>query len=145
MTLVNDNAKMELEVPKHAPPPPPKRLSRPKITLQIPEPIYRGPPSAASRHWTPNKYHGWPPSTPVSHHSHPHVNPEWYMHMTHASDFIMNTAKSGLSFGEKSAFWIVSKLKLLSKRWFTHFFLMLCLVLYSVVGAGIFMTLEGKF
>ncbi|XP_061723314.1 potassium channel subfamily K member 15 isoform X2 [Cydia pomonella] len=134
------------EVPKYPPPPPPpasKRLSRPKITLQIPQSPHGGPPSAVSRFSTPNKYHGYPPRTPESHKFHPNFNPEWYSHMTQASDFIRNTAKSGLSFGEKTALWIVSKLKHLSKRWFTHFFLMLCLVLYSVMGAAIFMALEA--
>lgn len=59
-------------------------------------------------------------------------------------DFTMNTAKSGLSAGEKSAFWFVNKLKILSKRWFTHLFLTLCLVLYSIMGAAMFYALEGK-
>lgn len=60
-------------------------------------------------------------------------------------DFTMNTAKSGLSAGEKSAFWFYNKLRSLSKKWFTHLFLTLCLALYSVMGAGVFMALEGEY
>lgn len=59
-------------------------------------------------------------------------------------DFTINTTKSGLSAGEKSAFWFYNRLKLLSRKWFTHLFLSLCLILYSFVGAAVFMTLEGK-
>lgn len=147
--------------PSNAPPPPPKRLSRPKITLQIPDhgQIPRGPVTANSVYWGQPRFQTRPPGTPASHVSgpqvHPHYNPFVYMHGNKASDFMfkqfagfkdftMNTAKSGLSFGEKTAFWFFSKLSLLSKRWFTHIFLCLCLILYSLMGAGIFMALEGK-
>lgn len=150
--------------PSYAPPPPPpKKMSRPKITLQIPEATSpttpRGPPTA-SPYWANSRYRGRPPTTP-SHisdqHGNPYFNP-FVQHMYHnkASDFMfkqfegfkdftMETAKSGLSAGEKSAFWFVNKLKMLSKKWFTHFFLTLCLALYSVLGAAVFVALEGKF
>lgn len=140
-----------------------KRLSRPKITLQIPEastaiPI-RSPQTASSIYRASPRLYAKPPPTPGSHISDPHGNPYFnpFMHMYHNKasefmfkqfegfkDFTMNTAKSGLSAGEKSAFWFYNKLKLLSKKWFTHFFLTLCLVVYSLIGAGIFAALEGK-
>lgn len=144
--------------PSHPPPPPPKRFDTPKITLQIPTPgQYRGPNTSSSIYWGPTntKYYGKPVTTPASHISDHHINPFMHMYSNKASDFMfkqfegfkdftMNTAKSGLSAGEKSAFWFYNKLKILSKKWFTHFFLTLCLVLYSIMGAAVFMTLEGK-
>lgn len=148
--------------PSYVPPPPPKR-PKPKITLQIPDstaPVTpRGPPTAASHYWGAPRYRGRPPTTPGSHVSDPHGNPYFnpFVHMYHNKasefmfkqfegfkDFTMETAKSGLSAGEKSAFWFVNKLKILSKKWFTHFFLTLCLVLYSLMGAAIFYAIEGK-
>lgn len=150
--------------PTYPPPPPPKKLSRPKITLQIPESTIpmsaRGPPTAGSVYWGPSKYHGKSASTPASRISDPHANPYFnpFLHMYHNKasefvfkqfegfkDFTMNTAKSGLSAGEKSAFWFYNKLRLLSRKWFTHLFLTLCLVLYSIMGAAIFMALEGEY
>lgn len=149
--------------PAVAPPPPPsKKLERPKITLSIPNPttpVPRGP-NTANFYWDSSKFQGRPPVTPASHTSGPHAmnpyfNPFTHMYHNKASDFMfkqfegfkdftMNTAKSGLSAGEKSAFWFYNKLRLLSKKWFTHFFLFLCLLLYSVIGALVFVALEGK-
>ncbi|XP_013184991.1 uncharacterized protein LOC106130640 [Amyelois transitella] len=153
---------MSLEVPpEYAPPPPPKKIVRPKITLQIPDASShaspRGPPTATSVYWGPNRYHGRPAGTPASHISdpqNPYFNPFLHMYHNKASefmfkqfegfkDFTMNTAKSGLSVGEKSAFWFYNKLRLWSKKWFTHFFLTICLALYSFMGAAMFMALEG--
>lgn len=154
------------QAPNYRPPPPPKRLDRPKITLQIPDAttptIPRGPLTATSlgpHYWSSSRYRGRAPTTPASHISDPHGNPYFnpFVHMYHNKasefmfkqfegfkDFTMNTAKSGLSAGERSAFWCVNKLKILSKRWFTHLFLTLCLALYSVMGAAMFYALEGK-
>lgn len=146
--------------PNYVPPPPPKRPVRPKITLQIPDTVVqmtpRGATTGSSMYRGPPRFVSMPPGTPGSHISDPHTNP-YLMHLYHnkASDFMfkqfegfkdftMNTAKSGLSAGEKSAFWFYNKLKLLSRRWFTHLFLSLLLCLYSVVGATVFVALEGK-
>lgn len=148
------------------PPPPPKRLSRPKITLQIPDSNVATTPKTArvpqsATYWAPGpmRFHGKPPGTAGSHMSDPHGNPYFnpFVHMYHnkasdfmfkqfegVKDFTMMTAKSGLSIGEKFAFWFYNKLRSWSKKWFTHLFLTLCLVLYSVMGAAIFMALEGK-
>jgi hypothetical protein len=49
-------------------------------------------------------------------------------------DFTMNTAKSGLSVGEKTAFWMYGKVRSWSRKWFTHIFLFLVVLCYSVVG-----------
>ncbi|XP_028031790.1 uncharacterized protein LOC114244236 [Bombyx mandarina] len=146
--------------PKYPPPPPPQRPVRPKITLQMPDSIIPITPMTArsqgtgSVYWDP-KFHVKPPGTPGSHISDPHGHFNPFMHMYHNKasefmfkqfegfkDFTMNTAKSGLSAGEKTAFWVYNKLKLLSRRWFTHLFLSMCLALYSVMGAAIFVTLE---
>uniref|UniRef100_A0A336LFV3 CSON010986 protein n=1 Tax=Culicoides sonorensis TaxID=179676 RepID=A0A336LFV3_CULSO len=59
-------------------------------------------------------------------------------------DFTMNTAKSGLGFGEKYLFWMYNKVSLWSKSTFTHIFLTIVVLLYSVAGAAIFKAIEGK-
>ncbi|GBP32448.1 hypothetical protein EVAR_24612_1 [Eumeta japonica] len=144
--------------PNRPPPPPPQRPVRPKITLQIPDSnVAQKAPPTAPPVWGP-RYQAAArvPGTPGSHisgsQSAPYaLNP--FLYQTKASefmfkqfgdfkDFTMNTAKSGLSAGEKSAFWFYNKLRTLSKKWFTHIFLLLCLVLYSVMGAAIFVALE---
>ncbi|KAJ8709687.1 hypothetical protein PYW08_009691 [Mythimna loreyi] len=148
--------------PTYAPPPPPARPVRPKITLQIPDSTVlmtpRGPPTGASIYRGQPRFYAKPSATPGSHISDPHGNPYFnpFMHMYHnkASDFMfkqfegfkdftINTTKHGLSAGEKSAFWFYNKLKVLSRRWFTHLCLSLCLVLYSFMGAAAFMAIEG--
>ncbi|KAJ8865807.1 hypothetical protein PR048_033329 [Dryococelus australis] len=58
-------------------------------------------------------------------------------------DFTMNTAKSGLSVGEKTAFWLYNKVRSWSKRWFTHIFLFLVVLSYSLLGATMFVAVEG--
>ncbi|XP_061517922.1 potassium channel subfamily K member 18 isoform X3 [Anopheles gambiae] len=58
-------------------------------------------------------------------------------------DFTLNTAKSGLGVGEKSVFWMYTKITKWSRKWFTHFFLFLILFLYSVAGAALFVAVEG--
>lgn len=150
----------KIDVPSLSAPPPPKRPVRPKITLQIPEATTpmtpRGTPGPM--YWTPGRLHPKPPGTAASHMSdpqNPYYNPFVQMYHNKASefmfkqfegfkDFTMNTAKSGLSAGEKTAFWFYNKLRVLSKKWFTHLFLSLCLALYSVIGAAVFMALEGE-
>ncbi|XP_044727240.1 potassium channel subfamily K member 18 isoform X2 [Chrysoperla carnea] len=58
-------------------------------------------------------------------------------------DFTMNMANSGLSVGEKSAFWMYNKVSAWSKKWFTHMFLFLVIALYSAAGAAIFVAVEA--
>uniref|UniRef100_A0A1B6DG40 Potassium channel domain-containing protein n=1 Tax=Clastoptera arizonana TaxID=38151 RepID=A0A1B6DG40_9HEMI len=58
-------------------------------------------------------------------------------------DFTMTTAKSGLSVGEKFAFWMYGKIRTWSRKWFTHFFLLAVVAAYSMAGAALFMAVEG--
>lgn len=58
--------------------------------------------------------------------------------------FTVNTAKSGMGIGEKCSYWMYGQIRSLSKRWFTHFFLTFVLILYTVGGALMFSTIEGK-
>jgi hypothetical protein len=51
-------------------------------------------------------------------------------------DFTMNTAKSGLSVGEKTAFWLYAKVRAWSRNWFTHIFLFLVVLSYSLIGTS---------
>lgn len=60
-------------------------------------------------------------------------------------DFTMNTAKSGLSAGEKTAFWMYGKVRAWSRNWFTHIFLFLVVLSYSLIGAVIFVAVEGTY
>lgn len=60
-------------------------------------------------------------------------------------DQIGDFTKSGLGIGEKSAYWVYNKLRVWSRKWFTHIFLTLVLVLYTVGGAFLFQLIEGKF
>ncbi|XP_044262146.1 uncharacterized protein LOC123009722 [Tribolium madens] len=56
---------------------------------------------------------------------------------------IKDLTKSGLGFGEKCAIWLYTKLKQWSRKWFTHTFLTLVLILYTIGGAFVFMAIEG--
>lgn len=58
--------------------------------------------------------------------------------------FTMNTAKSGLGIGEKCSYWMYGQIRSLSRKWFTHFFLTFVLILYTIGGALMFSTIEGK-
>lgn len=58
-------------------------------------------------------------------------------------DFTFNTAKSGMSFGEKILFWMYNRISSLSRQWFTHIFLFIVILLYSVGGAWLFVAIEG--
>ncbi|GLG98652.1 TWiK family of potassium channels protein 18 [Gryllus bimaculatus] len=59
-------------------------------------------------------------------------------------EITMNTAKSGLSVGEKTAFWLYGKISSWSRKWFTHMFLFLVVLSYSLLGAFIFRLVEGS-
>jgi hypothetical protein len=52
--------------------------------------------------------------------------------------------KGGLSVGEKSVVWLYAKFRKWSKKWFTHCFLFIVMVLYSIGGALMFMAIEGN-
>ncbi|CAK9795685.1 hypothetical protein ANTPLA_LOCUS472 [Anthophora plagiata] len=113
---------------------------RPKIQLPLPGQYY--PQTGVGYVATP--YGQTPiPMTPVS--GHPHM-----VYANRASEFVFtqfkgikDLTKSGLSVGEKCAFWLYEKVSSWSKRWFTHIFLFVIVLLYSIGGAMIFITIEG--
>lgn len=65
-------------------------------------------------------------------------------HINQWRDLGLSTAKTSLGFGEKFALWLYNKVKFLSKKWFTHCFLTIVLVIYTIGGAIGFKTIEGK-
>ncbi|XP_075238564.1 potassium channel subfamily K member 18 isoform X2 [Lycorma delicatula] len=150
-----------LPTPAESPPPrppPPHTRPRPPITLMIPtnqSPLQQQIPQTAY-------YYGSPmvtiPMTPATSHPLSQQDITFNMNLFHAyptkasefmfkqfegfKDFTMNTAKSGLSGGEKLAFWMNGKMRTWSKQWFTHFFLLVVICAYSMIGAAIFVTIE---
>ncbi|XP_053964219.1 uncharacterized protein LOC128867150 [Anastrepha ludens] len=58
------------------------------------------------------------------------------------SDFVDFT-KAGMSFGEKFTFGLYEKVSKWSRKWFTHIFLFIVMVLYSAGGALLFVSIEG--
>ncbi|XP_018564692.1 TWiK family of potassium channels protein 18-like [Anoplophora glabripennis] len=59
-------------------------------------------------------------------------------------NFTVNTDKSGTGIGEKCSYRVYHKIKSWSKKWFTHFFLTIIMIIYTVGGAVIFITIEGQ-
>ncbi|XP_017469852.1 PREDICTED: uncharacterized protein LOC108361673 [Rhagoletis zephyria] len=59
------------------------------------------------------------------------------------SDFVDFT-KAGMSFGEKFTFGLYEKVSKWSRKWFTHIFLFIVMVLYSAGGALLFVSIEGE-
>ncbi|KAI4472652.1 hypothetical protein M0802_016610 [Mischocyttarus mexicanus] len=116
---------------------------RPKITLPIPGQYGRYPQTPVGYTPTPPYIQTPVPMTPVS--GQPQV-----FYSNRASEFVFTQfkgikdfTKSGLSVGERSVFWLYEKVSSWSKRWFTHIFLVVIVLLYSIAGAMIFITIEG--
>lgn len=65
-----------------------------------------------------------------------------------ASEYMYQQLHGGLNhtvgFGAKAAYWIYNKFSSLSKQWFTHIFLSIVIILYTVGGAAMFVAIEGK-
>ena len=59
--------------------------------------------------------------------------------------FTKNTAKSGLSVGEKFVLWLYNRISYWSKNSFTHTFLLFIMLVNSFLGAFMFMFIEGEF
>lgn len=118
------------------------RPPRPRIILPTPQiNVQTNPMYTASIPLTPNNI---PPD--YSFHMYPTKAGEYmFKQFSGFKDFTFNTAKSGMSFGEKIAFWLYNKVSFLSKRWFTHIFLFLMILLYSVGGAFLFVAIEGLY
>jgi len=60
-------------------------------------------------------------------------------------EHLSDVKDAGLGIGEKCNYWCYSKIRLLNKKWFTHCFLIIVMILYTVGGAVIFLTVEGKY
>lgn len=57
---------------------------------------------------------------------------------------IKDFTKSGMGVGEKCAYCVYNKLRKWSRKWFTHMFLTIVLIFYTIGGALIFEFIEGK-
>ncbi|XP_055856049.1 uncharacterized protein LOC129919220 [Episyrphus balteatus] len=62
--------------------------------------------------------------------------------MSKGFEGFVDFTKSGMSFGEKFTYGLYVKFSKWSKKWFTHIFLFLVVLLYSVGGAVLFRTVE---
>ncbi|KAF7279885.1 hypothetical protein GWI33_006646 [Rhynchophorus ferrugineus] len=86
--------------------------------------------------------------TPADRHE-DHFGKRQYMYVfdqiNDLKDFTVNTARSGLGVGEKCAYWLYNKIKDLSRKWFTHCFLSIILMIYTMGGALAFQKLEGPY
>lgn len=119
----------------------------PRITINVPPPYPASIPTATYTAQTTSTMKG-PAGQPVWP---AYANPFNYMYSQKAGEFMskqfdgfMSTAKSGMSFGEKSVLWCYEKISKWSKQWFTHIFLFVVVVIYTIVGAVIFQAIEGK-
>ncbi|XP_050304647.1 TWiK family of potassium channels protein 18-like isoform X2 [Anthonomus grandis grandis] len=66
-------------------------------------------------------------------------------HINHLRHLGMSTAKTSLGFGEKFAYWLYNKVKSLSKKWFTHCFLTIVMIIYTIGGALSFIAIEEPY
>lgn len=153
-----------MPTPSQTPTPQPNRLAamaanRPRIKIQIPPPNPHGnyfeakSPYLSTAHSNLTHPSGgapqWPPSSP-------YVNPFspdkdsltagefMFKQFGGLKDLTLDWTKSGLNHGEKSVFYVYEKISKWSRKWFTHFFLMSIVALYTVAGASIFIYVEGK-
>lgn len=133
------------------------RGQRPRVTLNIPE---ANAYNQQTQQQQPSPYilsattvsGGGGPSTGL-----PGQPTNWnpflqQMYSQRAGDFMCKQfeglnrfTRGGLNFGEKSVVWIYTKFRSWSRKWFTHCFLIIVMLLYSVAGAWVFMTFEGEF
>ena len=127
------------------------RTARPRVTLMIPEQtgyLDRGSPQ---QHQQSANIQTAATSVPGQ------GTPAWpnpivqQLYSQRAGDFVFRHfegfnrfTKSGLSVGEKSVVWLYTKFRAWSRKWFTHCFLFIIVLLYSIAGAAVFITLEGK-
>lgn len=125
----------------------PRRNSRPRVSLKIPQTSFRDNPSPMQRS----------PYIATAATSQPGPDqPDWpnpiieQLYTQRAGDFVLKQfsglnrfTKSGLSVGEKSVVWLYAKFRTWSRKWFTHCFLFIIVLLYTLAGSAIFMALEG--
>lgn len=98
-----------------------QRPPRPKITLNIP------PPNASSTIQSPFTYP--PPQSAMS----GGTNLSGYPHEDNFMNQLGDFTKAGLGHGERVAVWIYDRFSKWSKKWFTHIFLALVMILFSLV------------
>ncbi|KAJ8985974.1 hypothetical protein NQ317_013857 [Molorchus minor] len=76
------------------------------------------------------------------------IRPTPDMYGRKASMFMFNGikdfTKSGVGLGEKCSYWMYNKIRSWSKEWFTHFFLTIVLLIYTIGGAVMFIAIEGQ-
>ena len=100
---------------------------RPTLIIPPPQPPKWGQPYGTSAGTTPNQNYARKQSI--------------FIDQLHG---IQNFTKSGLGVGEKCALWMYHKLRAWSRKWFTHMFLTIVLLLYTIGGALVFEMIEGK-
>ena len=126
---------------------------RPKITINIPAAQHHGQhvhfnpaasPYMSTAHSNPSQFSvggpQWPPNSPYVNAYNPFASGFMFKQYEGFRDF----TKSGLNMGERCAFYIYEKFSRLSRKWFTHIFLLTIMFLYSVAGAYIFQSVEGE-
>ncbi|EDW72563.2 uncharacterized protein Dwil_GK20970 [Drosophila willistoni] len=138
------------QTPTPSTPPPSRRANRPpRINIHNITPTMGGgnssmppsaqPPYTAQTNYTSSQQQNQGPYWP------PVANPFGSGNfMTKGYEGFLDLTKSGMSFGEKFTYGLYNKFSTWSKRWFTHMFLLFVLGLYSVGGALIFQTIEGR-
>lgn len=128
------------------------RNQRPRVTLMIPEQSAYQYDSGIHQQHSPYIMTAATSGVPSQ------GQPNWpnpflqQLYAQKAGDFVckqfeglQSFTKGGLSVGEKSAVWLYAKFRKWSRNWFTHCFLFIVVLLYSIAGALVFMTLEGNF
>lgn len=126
----------------------PRRNSRPRVSLKIPQVNFRDNPSPMQ--------HSPYIMTAATSQGQNADQPDWpnpimqQLYAQRAGDFVLKQfsglnrfTKSGLSVGEKSVVWLYAKFRTWSRKWFTHCFLFIVVLLYTIAGSAIFIALEG--
>uniref|UniRef100_A0A8D8UMB9 TWiK family of potassium channels protein 18 n=2 Tax=Cacopsylla melanoneura TaxID=428564 RepID=A0A8D8UMB9_9HEMI len=147
-----------------SPPKPPRKISKPGITLKIPNENVPYNTATCGPQFPPSYTHYMPGGLTFSPtgiinipltagttipaatfmQAYPNKASDFmFKQFAGFRDFTMNTAKYGLSFGEKFAFWFYNKIRTWSTQWVTHVLLMLVIMGYSLLGGLIFQYAEG--
>lgn len=131
----------------------PMTVNRPRFKIQIPSPTPQGNYLGARSPYV-NQTQGnngtpqWPSSPFVNRFS-PNDKESMntgeflFKQFSGLKDFTVDWTKSGLNHGEKSVFYLYDTISRWSRKWFTHIFLVTIVFLYSILGAYIFIQVEG--
>lgn len=131
------------------------RNSRPRVTLMIPEKNAYQDTNAIQPHPLPPQLSPFilSPTTGNASANQPYwPNPfVQQLYAQKAGDFVCKQfeglnrfTQGGLSVGEKSVVWLYAKFRKWSRKWFTHFFLFIVMLVYTFGGALVFLMIEGK-